>query len=364
MATWIEQAGFERDPYEKLDPFKIDDKYFRWNRPDLKQARASLDTFIDDVSQQKRVGLKVFGPIGSGKTWICKILELELRRKDENLLFLYTKVPKVEPTFQVVYRIAMECLLQNYMGFLAKRVQELGGGTDRKAWERTIGENDLARMLAYYQSDTNRQLANKWLIGDKLTATELRDLKVVSAADSDFDRQELLKAVVKNVGKVFSTVVLAIDELENAIDIASALSDTLREMLDSFSERFALITSFTAQKDEEWYDFGYSEALNRRLDYSISLEALERDRVATFLRSHHQLYRRSDFKVKDQLEPFTEEGAMATLDATSEGNRYPGFYLANCREMVKLAIDKKVDLDGEFVAKYKDKMRFTGPYTE
>lgn len=32
---WYEKFDFIKDPYEKVDPYKIDDKYLEWNRPDL-----------------------------------------------------------------------------------------------------------------------------------------------------------------------------------------------------------------------------------------------------------------------------------------------------------------------------------------
>jgi len=364
MADWVELAGFEKDPYEKVDPFRIDEKYLSWNRPDLKQVRVQVDKFLEDVYQKKRVGLKLWGPYGSGKTWLCRVLELELKKKDPDVLFIYTKVPKAEPTFQVVYRIAIEHVLRDYFGIIKDKVQKKTSGVDRKSWQQIIGENELAIVLAHYHTDTNRALANKWLIGDSLSASELRELNVVSSVDSDFDRQEMLKTIVRVAGPIFSTVVLVVDELENARKLAGALGDIMREMLDGFSERFALVASFTAQRAEEWYDLGYSEGLNRRIDYAVGLEALDRERVSDFLRAHNALYRKEDAKTKDQLYPFTEEGAIQVLDSTFEGNRYPGYYLSNCRDIAQIAMEKKVVADKNFVLKNEDKMRFRQVYAE
>jgi len=356
MPTWFEALHFAKDPYEKLDPYKIDLKYLAWDRPDLDKAARNLYAFVKDILDGRRTGLKVFGSAGSGKTWFTRIIEKETLAKNPRILFIYTKVPRLEPTFQVVYRLAIQDLLDNYFDKIARYVKETQKGeTDLNAWKNAIGDEDLATAFQQYYSGTNKALSKKWLTGDKLSAYELDSLKVTRSLDSDYDRFEMLIQIFEKLSSVFSTSMFVIDELENAsVKLAGQLSDSLRDMLDRFAEKFALVASFTAQKDEEWYDLGYTEQLNRRFDYAVKLEAL--DKVADFLRIHQQAYRKPDVKINDQLYPFTEEGAVSLLEIMQPGNRYPGYYLPNCRDLAKLCAGKPIDAD--FVKKNQNWLSF------
>ena len=183
-------------------------------------------------------------------------------------------------------------------------------------------------------------------MGNKLSASQLEKLSLTSSLSSDYVRFEMLVRILKQMKPVFPAIVLVIDELENAsVKLAGQLSDSLRDMLDSFSENFTLLASFTAQKDEEWYDLGYSEALFRRLDYSVKLEALSLDSVVDFLRIHHHAYREPGAVVKDQLHPFAEKGAIALLENMKPGHQYPGYYLPNCRDLATICKGRSIDPD-------------------
>lgn len=358
MPTWFEVFRFVKDPYEKLDPYRIDIKYLVWDRPDLSEAREALNKFIEDTLNKQRVGLRIFGPSGSGKTWLTRIIEKEVSQKDNNILFLYTKIPRIEPTFQIVYRIAIDYFLTHHFEKLTKKM----GATDLSAWKKVIEDPELSVGFLKLSSGTatKKALARKWLIGDKLTASELSDLEITYSLDSDYERFEMLRKLIEKLSKVFSTSILVVDELENAsVKLAGQLSDSLRDMLDVFSERFALITSFTAEKAEEWYDLGYTEALGRRFDYSIKLDSLEKKTLPGFLRLHHKVYRKRRVRVEDHVFPFTDESAVKLLELMSPGFHYPGYFLPNCRDMVRYAAaNEKKQIDITFVEKNSDRISF------
>jgi len=357
MPAWFEDLHFVKDPYEKLDPYKIDLKYLLWDRPDLKKAREDLNGLIQDILDGRRIGLKAFGSAGSGKTWLTRIVEKEIRAKNPEVLFIYTKIPRLEPTFEVVYRIAIQNLLDEYFVQIQEYVKKnQNGEVGERAWKAVFKPEDLARAFAVYCSGTHRTLVRRWFTGDKLSASDLDSLRISTSLDSDYDRFEMLVQILMQMSSIFRTV-LVIDELENApVKLAGQLSDSLRDMLDAFSENFALLTSFTAQKDEEWYDLGYSEALNRRLDYAVKLDALSTDDVAEFLRMHHGVYRQSEARVKDQLHPFVREGAVALLEKTAPGHWYPGYYLPNCRDLVTVC--KGGLIDANFVTQNLPRLTF------
>jgi len=363
VPTWFEFFEFEKDPYEKLDPYKIEFERLIWDRPDLKEAKERLDNFIEDVLNKKRVGLKIFGPAASGKTWLTRIVQKELMqklsRREEKMLFLYTKVPRIEPTFQIVYRLAIEYFLNNYFGELANFVKE-----SNRTWEDVVNDPELATCFRHYSSEALKQkaLARKWLIGEKLTASELGNLEITYLIDSDYERYEMLRKLIEKLTMTgpFATCILVIDELENApVKLAGQLSDCLRDMLDSFSEKFGLIASFTAEKVDEWYDLGYTEYLGRRFDYTVQLDSLKKEAVAEFLRLHHRVYRKKDAKIDDHLLPFTKESAIKLLELMPLEYHYPGYFLPNCRDIARLAFEKgKKQIDAKFVEDHFQKVTF------
>jgi len=361
MQMWFEAFQFAKDPYEKLDPYKIGFERLVWDRPDLKKAKEDVDKFIEDIIAKQRIALKIFGPAGSGKTWLTRIIQKELSEKlaekKEEMVFLYTKVPRMEPTFQVVYRIAIDHFLTNYFKKLSKFI----GGTDVDAWEKVIGDYDLALCFSNFSSGTptKRALARKWLTGDKLSASELSDLELTYSLDSDYERFEMLRKLIEKLLNSFSFCVFVIDELENApTKLAGQISDGLRDLLDLFSEKFALIASFTAQKVEEWYDLGYTEFLGRRFDYTVEVSSLKKGTLPEFLRAHHKAYRKEGVKVKDEILPFTEDAAIKLLELMPPQYHYPGYFLPNCKDIARLAFSKKEQIDAKFVETNFQKVSF------
>ncbi len=358
MPTWFELYKFVKDPYEKLDPYTIKEEYLVWDRPDLSKAREKLDRFIEDSLNNKRVGLRIFGPSGSGKTWFTRIIEKELSIKDDKILFLYTKIPRIEPTFQIVYRIAIDYFIKHHF----KKLTEITGATDLDSWKKVIGEPELSVCFLKLSTGTTTEkaIAKKWLIGDKITTKELSELEITYSLDSDYERFEMLRKLIEKLSRVFSTSILVVDELENAsVKLAGQLSDSLRDMLDVFSERFGLIASFTAQKADEWYDLGYTEALGRRFDYTIKLDSLEKNTLLEFLSLHHKAYRKKESKVKDHIFPFTKDSPIKLLESTSPGYHYPGYFLPNCRDIVRYAAENvKEEIDITFIEENLERVTF------
>jgi len=352
MGMWFEQFDFESDPYERLDPYLIREKYIDWDRPDLQEVRHSLNRFVENVCNQRRVGLKVFGPSGGGKTWFVRLCQKEISKKQPTSIFVYTKIPEIEPTFQVVYRIGIEYFLDSQMTLLIDHVTKTKQSTSLEAWKEIIDDPNLSVCFAKISGGGEAAVsARRWLIGDKLSSAELKSIEIVTSLDSDYDRFVTLKKLLKQLSRIFSTAVLIVDELENAsVKPARQLGDSLRDMLDEFGERFALLCCFTAEKEEEWYDLGYTEALARRLDFTVKLDSLKIDTLPEFLRLHHRLYRKRKSEVKDQIFPFTEDGIRELLNQMDPSLHYPGYFLPNCGELARLAALKRLsEINAGFV---------------
>lgn len=233
------------------------------------------------------------------------------------------------------------------------------GDSPQAKWEKVFQEDeDFANCFSEIERGSDKGLAIRWLKGNRLTSTDLRQLNIINAIDSDYKRLEKLTYLIEKLSNIFQNVVLVIDELENtSIKLAGQLSDSLRDMLDTFSKNFALITSFTAQKSEEWYDLGYTDALKTRIDYTIELESFKKESIVEILRQHNEVYRKKDAKVKDQLFPFTEDGIVKLLEMLPITKKYPRFLLIGCQGLIRTATEKNVEkIDDKFVEENKKQL--------
>ncbi len=367
MSRYFEKYHFVQNPYESTNPYKIDEKFLEWDRPDLADARKKLDQFLEDVSGGARVGMRIFGQTGSGKTWLTKIISKELVRRShgsQNIIFIYTLIPAVEPSFSVMYREAISYFMKNNLKNIADFIKAKYGNGSTANWEKLIPNTELAKAL--YMISTNLrepELAKKWLFGERLSVSELDKLDITYALDGDYKRLTMLKELIAHLCKNFGPVVLVIDELENTpIRISNAIGDSLRALLDDFSENFALIASFTAEKEDEWYDIGFSEQLSRRFDYLVPLDSLGAEHVSEFLRVHHSLYLGESDTQRDKLLPFCDDALDGLFGLMGPEYHYPGFLLPNCGRLVREAAEKDLDhINSEFVARNKNILRYSNP---
>lgn len=358
---WYEKLGFVANPYQKLDPFKIDSSRLSWNRDDLVAEREKLDHFIADTLSGERVGLIGYGAIGSGKTWLARILQKEIQEKQKESIFIYTKVHKVEPTFAVIYRIALESLLSQ-IEIIRAAVQKKTGKDDLEGWKQVIENEDLAKgFLSIVKGGKSHALAERWLLGNRISSSDLDSLDIINPLDSDYKQYDMLRNIIFSLSKLFPTVVLVIDELDNApVRLAEALSDSLRNMLDEFATNFALICLFTAEALDQWYEHGYTEALKRRIDYIVTLGSLKIETAPNFLRAHHKLYRKEGFNANDELLPFTDDGVVTMLKLMPVEKHFPGYFFPNCEAIAKTAAEETIvkPIDSKYVQENRAKMPY------
>lgn len=340
---------FDEDPYANIDPIAISLDRIEWNRDDLKDAKRELQNFMEDVEGLNRVALKIWGPWGSGKTWLLRLIQ-KLVKTD--VLVIYTKIAKVEPTFSVFYHTFIESLMPNIREICKGIDKDENAGPTISGWIDFIKDEDLAHCLWHlYREDTYSRVSKRWLFGEKAPPKDLLDASLITTLDGDYKKYKVLEELIDLSRLAFQTPILIIDQLESATGkIAGQIGDVLRELLDEFYERFAIICAYTAEIEDEWYDFGYTEALERRIDYKIELKSLEKDYIPEFLRRHHALYRKKDIKITDELSPFTEDGIQRILEVMDPGAHYPGYILTNCRNLAREATNEDVkEIDKGFV---------------
>lgn len=366
MAKEYEKFGFVKSPYEKTNPYLIEDKYLTWNREDLSDVRKKLDKFIDDVIDGRRVSIRVFGPAGSGKTWLTRILGKELCEKDgstpkEQSIFIYTFLPELSSTFSTLYQNAIDYFLKHEFERLKNYVASVDKSLNFGSWEKVMKHDELCHVFGWISTGTpNQYLAKKWLKGEKISPSELTALKFTYALDTDYKKFLLLTELLKELSKIYRSVILVIDELEHVSSkLVASIDDSMRSLLDDFSENFALVASFTAQKEDEWYDIGFSEALSRRFDYLVALDSISSDSIDSFLAAHHKMYLKPELQEKASIAPFTKDSLQELLRVTSPKYHFPGYTLPNCGELIREAGEKDVnDINSDFLKANQKVLRF------
>ncbi len=362
---WFERYNFKEDPYVVRDPFETSLEFIQWDREDLVHKK-NLDFFIRDVVGGYRVGLKVYGASGSGKTWLLRYLQKELvRQLGDEVVVLYGKIPRFDPTFWVFYDMVVKGWLDHRSRIL-ETIARTAGDVE-SAWQEHIGDADLASCLwrLKYKADekVTISLCEHWLRGTKIPVRDLSQVGATASLDRDYSRYSVLVQLLDLALQAFGTCVLMVDELENAPgSLARALGDALRDLLDSFSERFALACSYTAQAADELLDRGYGEFLFRRLEWHVKLDPITPDNAPGVFRVHHGTYRKPGHE-GDQLAPFTEQALRRLLREMEPEKWYPGFIFPNCGVLGRLASEASADtIDETFVETTAFQKREVFPY--
>lgn len=362
---WFERYKFKQDPYVIRDPFTVPLDLIRWDRDDLAQ-KENLRLFISDVASGYRVGLKIYGPSGSGKTWLLRYLQKDLVDKlGEEVALIYTKIPRGDPTFAAFYDFVVRGWTRYRDRVLEAMYREYGD--QESAWQTRVGDYDMGSCLwrMKYKADEKEtlRLCEHWLRGVRIPVRDLVTIGATTSLDRHHRKYFVLAKLLELCLLAFGTCVLVVDELENASgSLAGALGDSLRDLLDSFSEGFALACSYTAQVADEFIDHGYGEFLFRRLEWEVRLDPITPDAAPSFIQTHQSAYREEGY-ADDQLLPFAQDGLRVLLGNMEPERWYPGFIFPNCGLLARLGDRAQADrMDEGFVTEQISHNRPLFPY--
>ena len=354
---WYENLEFNVDPYQIQDPMTIPLNFIQWNREDLDDKHEMKD-FVNRVVDKQRIGMKIYGTSGSGKTWLVRyIMKLIEEKLGDEALIIYISIPKIEPTFTAFYERFIEKILPRLDPIL-KAINEKAGDS-REDWTAYLKDRDLSNAIwnRHHRKDKNN-LCEGWLLGRKLLTSELRSIDVLSPLDRDYRKHEVFKSLIQHSLLEFSTCTLMVDEIGFLpARVAQGLGDSLREMLDSFYDRFSLICTYTAEAADEMLDFGYSQFLFTRLEREVKMDAIKKEHVPEFLKIYQASYRKEEFKRENQLYPFDQGGLKKLIELMNPERHYPRFILTNCGILAKKAAETNQTINESFVSKYKDNLK-------
>lgn len=347
---WYEKFGFKDDPYVTRNPMTVPFEQIKWNRDDL-TGKPTLDRFLERVLAGRRVGIRVFGPGGSGKTWLLRYIEKSLEEKSKGkalIAYTYAYIPGLEPTFSIFYEKFIS-EIDRHLPVILKTIDEKADHKKAK-WGDYLGDRDLAEALAHIHDGENVDTYKAWLSGARMTPTELRSFKLVSPLVRDYKKYEVMRTLITQSLHAFSSFTLIVDELENAPSVlARGLGDCLRDLLDSFYDKFSLVCGYTTDIAEELIDWGYGDFLYKRLEHEIRMDALGMDAAIEFLRIHHECYRKAGYKVEDQLFPFEQSGIRRLIEIMDPKKCYPRTILINCGTLAEQAARQDVMVTAKLV---------------
>lgn len=357
MTEWYEFFGFKLNPYErKPNPMSVPYELIAWNRDDLRD-KWQLDRFLEDILAGKSRALRIFGPTNSGKTWLLRYIDKCLVEKT---VILYAAFTRVEPTFPIFFRIFVEDFEQRFLEKFLKAVNEKVGLPLEK-WEEYVGDPDLGRALYHIaHKDEHYLTSRRWFRGEKLSFSLLSPVGIISPL-TDYGRMKVLRTIISKIVDLFPYCVFMVDEIGLVTpSVGRTLGGALKELMDTFYEKFGLVCSYTATiSDALVLERGYDEHFYRRFDYEVELSAIPRDFAPKFLRLHHRLYRKEGARVDDELLPFTKEAIEKLYDLIRPDFYYPGYLLKACGNLVKEAYDSKPRvkvIDADFVEKTAERL--------
>jgi len=338
--TWFEEFGFEEDPYHVREPIWFLEKRITWNRDDLDESdRKNLENFIEDITSQRAAALRIYGSSGAGKTWLLRYIEKQLKLKIENPIIFYYAIVGAKSEFSEFYLGLMDDGIKPQLQELLNAVTQKIG-KDIADWKKYWEESDLAIALHHINSeDEHKDISKGWLTDEvPLGSLKIRTLKTL-----------LIKA-----SELFSTCVLFIDEIALVKrGFGRELGRILKDLLDGFPEKFGLVCTYTAETSDVLLD-SYDEHFYRRFEYEVGLKSIKKDYLPTFLRLHHQCYRKEDAKIRGQLHPFTEEAVYKLADLMDPTRHLPAPILLSCGKLAREAFRaKRKIINEEFIDKNK-----------
>lgn len=333
MTNWIERFGFDFDPYAIVEP---EINHIVWNRNDLSDE-SSVFEFLKRVREGQRVGLKLWGPAGAGKTWLTKYIEKELiADQDTTRLVINSRTPGISSSpFNAFYATFLESYLP-HLEDLVDKVNELlsPDATTIGQWQEQLRDRNLgACFWTVKHRPELMAICLNWLEGERLAAAEIRDIGVSSSLNDESKKFSIIRGLCRvAVDYGYESVTLIVDELENANppSRARAMSEAFRELLDSFARNFSLVACWSVQNIDELYDVGFTEFMLGRMQYTVELEPISPDFASEWLTEANKAFRTIGTWDGPDIAPFTDKAITHLVRSMDITHRFPRYILRNC----------------------------------
>lgn len=359
---WWETFQFKEDPYQgDIDPYAKPEWSLKWNRNDLTEGEGAFNGFIEDIERRRKVTAYVWGPWRSGKTWISRLIEKELRKKMPEILVIRVQVRRSLLGLIHFYRRIIEDTItsekrgKKIMDRFKEYISEKRGNTQAE-WRNFFGDRDLGTALFEIAHDgDSAYICKNWIQARSVSANYLKEPGILAPLKEEDVIEDVLEKLIEKFIEIFSGILIIIDQMEEAKpSLARDISSTMRRISDKFKENFALCLLLQGEEQDQWVDRGYDEALFARIRHRIRLDPISSEYAPEFLRRHNEVYREKGFE-GDQIYPFTEDGAKRLIQLLGPENSYPGSkFFQSCEELARISESEGgKEITKEFVDKNK-----------
>ena len=364
-----------------------------------------LDIFIrDSLSSQKWGGLPLVGSYGSGKTRLLLYLEHIIKEKlskdrfaiayyvsnpGDDIFELYSNIfntigfnqllemlylslkDEVKPT--VLNNIVKQYFGENIYNVkdFPKLIQDLSDLIIRK---NVIEKSDVAAAVVYpllnyainvinseekyeilYDENFAQKVksAEKFLRGDKLSRTDVSELKIKSEKLSKDDIIKYALPLIINIHKQagFKIVFILLDEFEHIIkgsksQLTTFLND-FRNLIDANLMNFSMVLACVL---ESWFEATKSNpGFEERFISPLELPKLSEESGKLIIIEYSNLERLNE-KERGKLTPFKEEVIKDLITISDHNIRK---YIEKCHEVLsKAAFENVPEIDRKFIVKH------------
>lgn len=349
MEQWF--FDFVEYPYGiRPEPMLLPDERIMWDRDDL-DDKENVDRFIKAISEGRSVGLRIYGDSGAGKTWLVRYIKKRLESEMENPIIFYNRIVGAKSTFEEFYFDLITAIIPQLGRLLSVVEQKIGDKSSD--WIDYWDNHDLGEALRHIQKkDDHEGLSKDWLKGTASSAA-IKPTGIITKLDTDFQKVEVLQKLLHKASELFSTCVLVLDEIALVKrGFGRELGRIVKDIFDGFYEKFGLICTYTGVTSDTLLD-NYDSHFYERFEHEVGLKTIKKDYLPTFLRLHHQSYRKTGAEIKDQLYPFTESAVYKLIDLIDPESLFPRSILKSCGVLAIEATEraKTKIIDEKFVEK-------------
>lgn len=398
-----ERYGLKKNPFPKkaISSPKVESPFVLMDESVLKK----LDIFIrDSLSSQKWGGLPLIGSYGSGKTRLLLYLESIIKEKlskdrfavayyvsnpGDDIFELYSNIFStigLNQLLEMLYLslkeeikpIVLNNIVKKYLDRniyqikdASKLLQELNNLITRK---NIIEKSDVATAVSYlllnYSIDVinseeryeiilvdnfaqNVKSAEKFLRGDKLSKSEIFDLRIKSEKLSKDDIIKYALPLIINIHTLtgFKIVFILLDEFEHIIkgsksQLTTFLND-FRNLIDANLMNFSMVLACVL---ESWFEATKSNpGFEERFISPLELPKLSEESGKLIIIEYSNLERLNE-KERGKLTPFKEEVIKDLITISDHNIRK---YIELCHEVLsKAAFENVPEIDRKFIIKH------------
>jgi len=155
-----------------------------------------MENYIQEINDGYNSSILIHGPWRSGKSWLARYIQKEFK-KNPDILFITIIIDEEDPSSTAFYREFLKRVLES--DFFDRIADTLETPISYENWRYVFDSQDLSRAIHNIRTGNHYELSLNWLMGRKLSASDMQKINVNSHLDSLFDKTETMKLLIKKI---------------------------------------------------------------------------------------------------------------------------------------------------------------------